>query len=328
MRDLGMVSDPSTAHLQHIKVGVGLPTLATPGTSGDDGLVAAARHAETLGFDSVFAADLIIGDGSPALDAVVAVATAGTATERIAIGFGVLSLPLRPVAWLASQVQALQHVCGNRVLLGVGAGGTPDAPFWRAVGVSARERGQRTDAALKVLAPLIAGEPTRLEDQPGQPTVSLAPGAPVPPILVGGNSQLAIRRAARYGDGWFPSQIGPDTLAAGVATLAALAADCGRPTPAVHVGGLSIVDDQEDLDEARAQRRSFVEGLPGNHGISSQEAMATVTSSPAEAAERMAAYSAAGADQIVFSPSLGSGGRKWLGLCDRIAEARALIGSP
>ena len=52
---------------------------------------------------------------------------------------------------------------------------------------------------------MISGAPARMEKKrPGQPTVTLSPSAPVPPILVGGNFDAAIRRAAAYGDGWFP----------------------------------------------------------------------------------------------------------------------------
>jgi alkanesulfonate monooxygenase SsuD/methylene tetrahydromethanopterin reductase-like flavin-dependent oxidoreductase (luciferase family) len=159
--------------------------------------------------------------------------------------------------------------------------------------------------------------------QPGQPTVTLAPAAPIPLILVGGNSDAAIRRAATYGDGWLPSQIGPDTLASGVAKLRRLAADQGRPTPRVLVGGLTIVEDESAAAATRAERASFVANLPGDHGIVPEEATAMVTRSPAEAAERMAAYAAAaGADGVSFSLATGE---DWARQCDLAAEARAVL---
>jgi alkanesulfonate monooxygenase SsuD/methylene tetrahydromethanopterin reductase-like flavin-dependent oxidoreductase (luciferase family) len=302
-----------------------LPTLGERGMPGTLDAAGAARHVEALGLDFVDAADLIIGDGTPTLEITVALAAAAAVTERVGIGFGVLALPLRPVAWVAAQVQALQHISGNRVLLGVGSGGLPGSPFWRAVGVPGRQRGRRTDAALAVLPQLIAGEPTRLIDQPGQPVVTLAPGAPVPPILVGGNAEAAIRRAVTYGDGWYPSQIAPHTLAAGAARLCQLAADRRRAVPAVHVGGLTIQSDPESVRAARAARASFVGGLPGEHGISPEEAMATVIASPAEAAERFAAYAAAGATSISISPGIGSVGKQWMRQCELVAEARAML---
>jgi alkanesulfonate monooxygenase SsuD/methylene tetrahydromethanopterin reductase-like flavin-dependent oxidoreductase (luciferase family) len=183
-----------------------------------------------------------------------------------------------------------------------------------------RERGRRTDAALAVLARLIAGEPTRLADLPGQPVVTLAPAAPVPPILVGGNSEAALRRAAAYGDGWFPSQITPAALAAGAAKLRQLAADRGRPAPAVYVGGLTIQTDPESVRAARTARAAFVRDLPGDHGITSQDAMAMVAASPSEAAERFAATAPPGSVDVrrgCSAAPVGRGWRGWLSLALR-----------
>lgn len=306
-------------------LGIGLPVLGEGGTSGGIDVTSAARRAEALGLDSVWAADLILGDGTPGLEAVVALTAAAAVTERIGLGFGVLSLPLRPVAWVAAQVQALQHLSRNRVRLGVGSGGMPGSPFWRAVGVPARERGRRTDAALAALAGLIAGEPTRLGQRPEEVEITLAPRAPVPPILVGGNSDAAINRAAHYGDGWLPSQIGPRTLAAGVAKLRRRAAEHQRPAPAVYVGGLVIHTDDASVRAARAAHESFARNLPGEHGITVEEAAGTVTGSPAEAAERIAEYVSAGADGVIVSPDVDSAGAQWLRQCELVAETRSLL---
>lgn len=54
--------------------------------------------------------------------------------------------------------------------------------------------------------------------------------------------------------------------------------------------------------------------------------MAMVTTSPAEAAERFAAYAEAGADSISISPGIGSVGEEWMRQCELVAEARAMLG--
>ncbi|MFI5898420.1 LLM class flavin-dependent oxidoreductase [Actinoplanes sp. NPDC051513] len=308
-----------------LKIGIGLPTLGERGRLGSLEAIAAARHVEALGFDAVVAADLILGDGTPTLEAMVVLAAATAATERVGIEFGVLNLPLRPVVWVAAQVQALQHLSGNRVVLGVGSGGIPDLPFWGAVAVAGRERGKRTDSALAVLPQLIAGKPTRLPDQSGQPIVTLAPAAPVPPLLVGGNSDVAIRRAATSGDGWYPSQITPNTLASGVAKLRQATADREHADPVIHVGGFTIQTGEESVRAARPARESFVRSLPGNHGISPEEATAMVIASPAEAAELFAAYAEAGADSISVSPGIGTAGANWMRRCELVAEAHRMM---
>ena len=105
-----------------IEIGVILPT-STPDPRqpilGD--VRAAARLAEELNLGSVWSTDHLIAS-APLLDSTVVLATAAAVTGRVGIGFGAMLLALRPVAWAAKQVAALQYVSGNRVLLGVGTG--------------------------------------------------------------------------------------------------------------------------------------------------------------------------------------------------------------
>jgi alkanesulfonate monooxygenase SsuD/methylene tetrahydromethanopterin reductase-like flavin-dependent oxidoreductase (luciferase family) len=167
--------------------------------------------------------------GTPLIDSTVALSAAAAVTTRVRLGFGVMILPLHPVVWVAKQVASLQHVSDGRMILGVGAGGDRHQASWAAADVPRRERGRRTDAALRALPGLIAGQPTRLEDQPESLAIQLAPPATVPPILVGGMSDAALVRAAEYGDGWFA--MSPGALPDGTARLAELAAARKRPVP-------------------------------------------------------------------------------------------------
>ncbi|MEV1003509.1 LLM class flavin-dependent oxidoreductase [Nonomuraea sp. NPDC050202] len=274
--------------------------------------IAKARHLEQLGYDAAGMADVIIGDGTPGADPALTLAAVAAVTERIGLEFGVLSLPLRPVAWVASQVQTLQQLSGGRVVLGVGIGGFPGSPFWRAVGAPATGRGRWTDAALRALPDLIAGRPTLV----GETEVTLGPAAAVPPILVGGNSEAAMRRAILYGDGWAPSLITPAGLAAKVARLRELAEELGRPVPQVSVGGHAILVDD------RAALESFVASLTGPHGMPEEVARdIPVTGGAERVAERLAAYAEAGADAV----GLGLDGGEWMRQAETLAQARALL---
>src|SRR4029077_19568766 len=143
--------------------------------------------------DSVWSTDHVIAS-APILDSTVVLATAAAVTGRVKIGFGVMLLALRPVAWAAKQISTLQYVSGERVLLGVGTGNPAHGDIgWRAVGASYADRGRRTDDALAVLPDLVAGRPVSLD---GGPPVAIAPGATMPPLLIAGEARPALRRAA------------------------------------------------------------------------------------------------------------------------------------
>ncbi len=105
-----------------IKIGVIMPT-STPDPAqpilGD--VRASARLAEDLELESVCSTDHLVAS-APMLDSTVVLATAAAVTDRIAIGFGVMLLALRPVAWAAKQISTLQYVSGNRIVPGVGTG--------------------------------------------------------------------------------------------------------------------------------------------------------------------------------------------------------------
>ncbi|MGW1343511.1 LLM class flavin-dependent oxidoreductase [Kribbella sp. NPDC002412] len=193
-----------------VEIGVILPT-STPDPSkpilGD--VRESARFAEEVGLDSVWSTDHLIAS-APMLESSVVLATAAAVTERITVGFNVMLLALRPVAWAAKQVSTLQLVSGNRLVLGVGTGNPAHGDIgWRAAGVSFADRGRLTDEALAVLPDLIAGKPATLADGLA---ATIAPGAAVPPVVVAGNGKAAFRRAARYGDGWATIAMSPDEV--------------------------------------------------------------------------------------------------------------------
>jgi len=280
------------------RIGVFLPTVGR-GPDGQLGDIAAcARHAEEHGIDSVWAGDqIVLGSGAPMLDAMVALTTAAAVTRRPRIGFGVLILPLRPVAAVAKQIATLQRLSGGRLVLGVGSGGTPHGvSSWQAVGVPQAERGRLTDDCLAVLPGLVRGTPTRLRHLPGTPMVRLSPGADMPPVLIGGAGRVAIRRTLQYGDGWFPSMTTPEAVAGVAAILRQGAAERGRPVPSITTWVLASLGTQAP------NRTAVVASLASGYNLPvDRAAEIPITGGPAEAAERLAAHAAAGADEVVVS---------------------------
>ncbi|SFP87509.1 Flavin-dependent oxidoreductase, luciferase family (includes alkanesulfonate monooxygenase SsuD and methylene tetrahydromethanopterin reductase) [Amycolatopsis arida] len=291
----------------NVRIGVALPSLDQPDPRA---VVAGARHVERLGLESAWASDVIIGDGTPSLESVVVLAAAAGATSRVRLGFGVLVLPLRPVPLLAAQLATLQHVSADRVVLGVGVGGFPESPFWRASGVPPGERGRRTDAALALLPGLVSGARTDV----GGVGVELAPGATRPPILVGGGgSEAVLRRVVRFGDGWLPSLTTPAAVARGARRLRELAD--GRAAPTITVGVHTTFGPPSTQDDV-------LRDLVGHHGMTPDEAASVVVSGdPPAVAERFAAYVEAGAERILVALD----GPDWMRQCELLAEVDTLL---
>ncbi|ROP41299.1 LLM class flavin-dependent oxidoreductase [Saccharothrix texasensis] len=267
-------------------VGITLPGFGTDP-------VAHARHAEGLGLESVWHGDHLV-PVTPFLDATLVLAAVAAATDRIKLGFGVMVLPLRPVAWAAKQVATLQHLSGERVLLGVGSGGEAHGEAaWRAVDVPFAERGRRTDAALAVLPDLVRGRAARVHGA----DVALSPGAVMPPVLVGGGGRAALRRAARFGDHWYPAFVPSRAVSTGVARLRELAQEHGRPVCGVTVGvGVALGDVPPAAVEHRIRSMT-------DYGLTEEQAREVlVTGSVERARDHFGRLAQAGADRVVAMP--------------------------
>lgn len=299
-------------------IGVFLPTMAERGEPLAD-VVAAARQAEDLGFESAWVVDqLVAGTGVPVVDSTVALSAAAGATSRLRLGYGVMILPLHPVVWTAKQVASLQRVSGDRLLFGVGVGGDRHDLSWGAAGVPRRERGRRTDAALAVLPDLVAGKAVDVDGT----TVQLAPGATVPPIVVGGMADAALARAATHAEGWFTLPLAPAQIASAAGRLAELAAGLGRPAPAITASTMVAMDG----DPALPDRDGLVRRLSDPDGVYGMPADAVpdllVTGGPAAVAERIGALGAVGAERVVVTLAAGD----WSRQARLLAEAAALLG--
>jgi probable F420-dependent oxidoreductase len=284
-------------------------------------VVEAARLAEELGFDAVWAGDHLACP-APGLDATVCVSAAAAATERVAVGFSVMLLGIRPPAWTAKQLISIDALSGGRLRLGVGVGGEFPAEFV-AAGVPPRERGARVDEALQVLPAMLTGKPVahdgkllKLDVPPLEPAL-LQP----PPIYVGGRGEPALRRVARFGDAWLPMWLTAAKLAQRAELLAELAAEHGRPRPkqALLVG--VHVD-----DDARVARRQAAGHLEGQYRL------------PLEAVERWSAlgsiervlahlheHVAAGVREFVLMPLASDPLRQYERLAEVSARLRAEV---
>jgi probable F420-dependent oxidoreductase len=209
-----------------------------------DTLVRRARLAEAAGFESLWVGDHIAlpsdQDGEqPRLEVVVAVSHLAAVTTRVRLGFGVLVLPQRQPVLLAKQLSSIDTLAKGRLTVGIGVGYVE--PELRAMGVSLADRGARTDeylAAMRTLwtqpAPSFEGRFVSFAGVFQRPRPVQRPH---PPIVVGGHSPAAYRRAATTGNGWYGVYLDVEQTAEALAGLRKVAARCDRPA---NLGELEI----------------------------------------------------------------------------------------
>jgi probable F420-dependent oxidoreductase len=241
------------------RCGVLLPSFDPLRTGGSPQVVPAARLAEELGFDALWAGDHLACP-APVLDAPGCLSAAAAVTERIGLGFSVMLLGLRTPAWAAKQLATIDALAGpGRLRLGVGVGGEFPGEF-EAAGVPVKQRGARLDDALTVLPDLLTGRPVDYDGRVQRVTSpALEPSmATPPPVYVGGRGEPALARAARFGDVWLPMWMSPAKVAERSERLAELAALQGRPSPSTALLILTRIDD--DAGHARAQAEAHIAG--------------------------------------------------------------------
>lgn len=300
-------------------IGIALQTIDTFGHGTP--VAETAREAESAGLDHVWVPDHLLFH-QPVLEAVTALTVAGSLTERVKLGTAILNPTLRPVTLLAKQLSTLAALAGDRLLLGVGLGGEYE-PEFRAVGVDRKERGKRLDAALDLLPPLMTGERVRSDGILPVDCDGLAPAVPrMPPVLVGGRSDAALRRAARVGDAYFPMWMDPDEIARCRDELAGMAAEQGRPAP-----GVALVAFVNVCDDAGIGRDQAAEHITRQYGMPFDRVERWALIGDAEhVASRVAEYREAGVDGFCLSPAHPHP----LTQVDGIAAVRSLVpgGSP
>ncbi len=164
--------------------------------------VAIDRIADS-GIDHVFFADHVSFHDGSGKDGMLQATGIANLHDTLGIYAGVYLLALRHPVTVARQISDVAQMAPGRFTFGVGVGGE-DRHEVEVCGVDPSTRGRRTDAALDIVGRLLAGETVDHESEFF--TIENAVVAPAPagrvPIMVGGRSDAAIARAARFGDGW------------------------------------------------------------------------------------------------------------------------------
>ena len=245
---------------------------------GSDGpsSVEVAKVAEEAGFDSVWGGEHVIwpstvespypysADGeAPAgpdtyiPDPLIWLAYVSAAAPSLRLGTCILILPQRNPLVLAKEIATLDHLTGGKVELGIGVGWMKEE--FDALGVPWERRGRRNDEYVEAMRALWGGpaaeyhgefvdfEPVTCSPRPPQ-------GAELP-ILVGGDTDVAIRRAARLADGYFPGESSIGRLSELIARLRAECEAQERDPAEVEINAMFI----EQLGDPLAGAEQLVE---------------------------------------------------------------------
>jgi probable F420-dependent oxidoreductase len=236
-----------------MKIGifVGIAAGARP-----DSMATIAQHAERLNFGTLWAGEHVVvfdsyqskypytenGEMPLAreadfLDPIVALTYAAAVTKNIQLATGICLVPEHNPIVLAKQVASLDYLSGGRFALGIGIGWSEEE--FRALGVPFERRAQRSNEYLEAMRKLwgddrasFAGEFVRFDQARMNPKPVAKERMP---IYFGGESLPALKRVAKYGTGWFGSNLGPLETAEKLAKLRELMKAGGRGADKLRV---------------------------------------------------------------------------------------------
>ena len=254
--------------------------------AGPEQLRSVAQRAEDLGYDHVWVSDHIVlpkkvdsfypyaADGvatfrpdEPYYEPLAALNFIAGCTQRIRLGTHVLIIPYRNPVLTAKILSTLDVLSGGRVILGAGVGWMEEE--FQAMGLDTyKERGAVTDEYLQLYKelwtkenPSFQGKYYQISDSGFEPKPAQKPH---PPIWIGGHTGSAIRRAAKYGDGWMPiglrppAILDPEELGGKIARLRKLTLEAGRPENAVSLTFSTGVF----FDDSAGSSREMMHGRP------------------------------------------------------------------
>jgi probable F420-dependent oxidoreductase len=231
---------------------IGLFSIGVGRTADPDIIAQIARQAETVGFDSIWAPEHVVlfDDAAYAsqypyndtgrigitdaalLDPFTALTFAAAHTERLKLGTGIFLVPQRHPLVVAKMVASLDRLSKGRFLFGVGIGWLKEE--FRALGISPERRAQRTCEYLDAMRTVwTQANPAFDGEFCSFPAVKSLPKPvqqPHPPVIFGGNSAPALRRAVYHGDGWFGFNLSPQEAASSIQQLHVHAREAGRST--------------------------------------------------------------------------------------------------
>lgn len=210
-----------------LKVGFATPTKFWTSTL-DEKQATLAKLADA-GVDHIYMADHVSFRDGMGTDGFIEVAALSQLHPNLGVMISVYLLALRHPLPVARQIATMSKVAPGRFILGVGIGGD-DRHEIEVCGVDPQTRGKRTDESLDLLNQLMTGESVdfkgeffNVESARIRPKIE-----PAIPIIVGGRSDAALNRAARFGDGWIGAWCSPRRFGQALGIIETAAQEIGR----------------------------------------------------------------------------------------------------
>src|SRR5436305_2409936 len=269
-------------------IGIGLPNSVREADGRN--LVEFAKRADAAGFTTLATIDRI---AFPSYESLVTLAAAAAVTERIKLMPNVLLGPTRNPVLLAKESASVDRLSGGRLVLGLGVGGRKDD--LDAVGLSFEDRGKRWDHDLDLIHGVWAGELVNGIQNPVGPTPTNDARVP---IMIGGNTDAAIRRAITSGIGWTAGGTTPDAVAPFAEQVRRAWKEAGRPgQPRIAALSYFSIGHEEDAKRYITDHYAFLGDFAGQ--------MAEWIPKSAEAVrETVKAFEAIGIDELILDATV------------------------
>jgi len=283
--------------------GIELPQVFLDGPVDMEHIRKFAVKAETLGYDSLWLQERVIGDFAM-LEPVTLLSYVAAITSRLKLGTSVILLPLRNPIQLAKAYSTLDVMSNGRAIMGVGLGGGHLGSHENVFGYTREGRVTRFTEAVQVMKLLwtepkanFQGRYWNFKDIPMEPKPVQKPHLP---IIFGGHHENALGRAVKHADGW----MGAGSSSSGSflresARIREMLADAKRDAAMFHFAKRVYL--AVDSDETRAERR-IREWFAGRYKNADLGPKVSVWGSAVKCTEKIQEIVKAGAQQIVFNP--------------------------